>query len=72
MLHIVHTCESIVTTSIYYLSNPYFTPMLFGEPLTNRSVSYIKVFGIRPSRDEDIDILYITATRSRDYRGANS
>jgi hypothetical protein len=27
-------------------SNPYFTPDVIGEPLTNRNFSYIKVFGI--------------------------
>jgi hypothetical protein len=32
-----------------FLSNPYFTPDVIGEPLTNRNFSYIKVFGICPS-----------------------
>jgi hypothetical protein len=26
--------------------NPYFTPDITGEPLTNRNISYIKVFAI--------------------------
>jgi hypothetical protein len=32
-----------------FFSNPYFTPDVIGEPLTNGNVSYIKVFGISPS-----------------------
>jgi hypothetical protein len=32
-----------------FFSNPYFTPDLIGEPLTNRIFSYIKVFGLCPS-----------------------
>ncbi len=31
-----------------YLSNPYFTPDVTGKPLTNRNISYIKVFSICP------------------------
>jgi hypothetical protein len=39
---IIHVCIIF----LIFLSNPYFTPDVIGEPLTNKNFSYIKVFGM--------------------------
>ena len=49
-----HKCTSYIVNVQYlfnsfFLSNHYFTPDVTGKPLTNRNISYIKVFGICPS-----------------------
>jgi hypothetical protein len=49
LLKIIIKLNMDTTLSYYksfFLSNPYFTPHVSGEPLTNRNISYIKVFSI--------------------------